>query len=153
MKTRNKILLLSLALIFLFFLSRPLWELPWKVKSATTMFGIDGYNTIVCEYAAVTGYDWYMISDETGVGGKYCNITGTTPWEILSYDCMIAGNHFVFYFDSRTEEYSEDLGETVVTYHAYDWDVLYPVKHNGPIDLLPMSWHILESDLRTSGEP
>ena len=73
-----------------------------------------------------------------------------TPWEILSYDCMIAGNQFVFYFDSRTEEYSEEMGETVVTYHAYDWDILYPVKHNGLQDLLPMSWYILESDLKSA---
>lgn len=149
MKTKSKVLMiviLVLVVLLLFFAASITWA-P-RVKRAVRKSELDG-DYILCTWARVTGFEWYVESGYEGSRNEYCNIVGPSPLTELDlkYDFLIEGNVYVFYVEERREYYSDVLGETVPEYLVSGWDILWPVRHGPLFERLKSPGYILQSDL------
>ena len=119
------------------------------LKTAVKEKNLSNRRYILCKERRVTGFDWMVIKDENGEETfEECNIIGSTPNEFgLSYEFAMMDNTFVFYIEEKTTYRSNEIGVDVTEYIAWEWDVLYPVKHDPFSNPFASKKYITEKDL------
>ncbi|MBP3361304.1 MAG: hypothetical protein J6N52_10650 [Clostridia bacterium] len=93
------------------------------------------------QWTQVTGSSWMIVGDQDGYydNAKYVIANGETPSVVQNYDVATGHNTYVCY-GSYVGETEIPGGEILSEYQFTGWDILYPVKRNMPISLLPKSY-------------
>lgn len=91
---------------------------------------------VICDAEYVTGFNWYALESSTGYSG-YIFVDGVlSDFSDFKRDITASENKFVLYgaFDGEREF----GGYEYPVFKATDWDILYPVRRNTPIEgILP----------------
>lgn len=121
------------------------------LRKAIKQNQILGEDYILCQRARTTGFDWIVIMDENGnIEHELCNVTGTNPFSEYNFkhEFVMADNTYVFYIDNVEVVFSQETGESSKLYHAVEWDILYPVKREGIIDIFNSKNYIHLNDCK-----
>ena len=119
------------------------------VKEAVFPWEIEDRPYVICQPVLTTGFEWFMTVDGEGEDdGGYCVITGANPTAELglNYPFCVSKNNYIFYVEEKKEYCLEGDDGVYTEYIVSGWDILYPVRHESVLDLLPLSGHILQSD-------
>lgn len=113
------------------------------VKYAVSKDSLNKSNRpyFLLQWIQITGSEWVIIGDQNGLyeNPKYIVAKGNVPSAIENYNIATGNNTYICYgnFIGYTDIH-EDI--KLETYQFTDWDILYPIKRNLPIEFWPKGY-------------
>lgn len=89
---------------------------------------IDSKSYILVNMQSVTGFEWVIEEDKSGISNKgdYIRLEGNFP-KGFNHNFEISDNTFVLYgmYSGKGDFY----GYKYKVFNVSDWDIIYPIKH------------------------